>query len=76
MKPRKLNGKLSLNKTTISNLNNEEKRRLKGGIGTDDGCTEDTCHTCESACGATYCQSCLGSPCTHTCYPCYVTQAC
>ena len=46
MKKLKLNGKLSLNKETISKLNDDQMNKLMGGettVGSDQLCTDLTC---------------------------------
>ena len=49
MKPKKLSKKLSLNKKSISNLNNFEMNAIDGGVFTN--IPEDTCNTC-NPCGS------------------------
>ena len=72
MKQKKFNKKLSLNKKTIANLNNGEKRHVYGGKETvankcldsnycivfdsNETCTCDTC-TCDATCPAS-CETC------------------
>jgi natural product precursor len=70
MKKAKFNGKISLNKETIANLNNENMNQIKGGAGWSGGCT-DGCTTATSLgiffnCSRTACTAdCNGM--THTC---------
>ncbi|MCU0286761.1 MAG: class I lanthipeptide [Acidobacteria bacterium] len=70
MKTKKFSQKLTLNKSTIANLEKEEQTAIKAGyLNTN---LEATCYTW---CGACYTrQSCTGT-CYYTCYcttaPCY-----
>jgi natural product precursor len=41
MKTKKFNKKLGLNKTTISNLSNNQMRAMKGGVQTDYPCVSN-----------------------------------
>jgi hypothetical protein len=70
MKPKNFKRKLSLKKTTISNLESAEQKALKGGYLPTD--LEATCYTW---CGVCYTrQSCEGT-CYYTCY-CTPTNNC
>jgi hypothetical protein len=63
MKKVKFNGKLSLNKETIANLNNDNLENIKGGAGPTGSCSCDCTKTCpctnmESACKTTSVNDC------------------
>ncbi len=68
MKSKNFSKKLSLNKTTLVNLNYDEKAKVMGGA-TNPSCdpenTCDTCVSCGGTCGAT-CHTC-DATCLNTC---------
>jgi natural product precursor len=63
MKTKKMSKRLSLNKKTITDLNDSELNSVRGGIDTGYSCPGH-CDTIES-CGPTQCPACL----TTTLYP-------
>jgi hypothetical protein len=75
MKKKKFSRKLSLNKTTISNLNSKEMNRVNAGeAGFTAGCTDGTVCSDLGACSEWNCTDadCTADPCavrTYTCNP-------
>ena len=63
MKPKKLNQKLTLNKTTVSNLESHEESAIRGGYFNTN--LDATCYTW---CGACLTRASCVATCDYSCY--------
>lgn len=71
MKGKKLGSKLSLNKKTISDLNDFVMGKVQGGNKTGITCPDRLCITLDISCAVTQCGTCY-----HTCPPTWCDTEC
>lgn len=63
---KKMAKKLSLNKLTITTLDNRVQLKVRGGATCTPTCVTNECGTCNTDCGQNTCATCMTD-----CYPCW-----